>query len=183
MPNKSPLESVLFSREQLAARVAEMGADISRELKAAGVNEVTLLAVADGAWLFAADLMRTLTVPVRFQSVKLTSYGAGLNTSGKVTLLGPAPAVAGRHVLVVEDILDTGLTLNALKSMLETGGAASVRTAVLLDKPSGRRLPYSAEHVGFRCPDAFVVGYGLDFAGLYRNLPDIGELRRDLRPA
>jgi hypoxanthine phosphoribosyltransferase len=175
-PADSPLQTILFPREQIAARVAELGARIAEDTARAGIDEIALVAVADGALPFAADLMRALPGRVHFQSVKMSSYAGGTTTSGEVALVGPAPAVAGRHVLVVEDILDTGLTLTALHALLIRGGAASIRTAVLLDKPTGRRRPYRAEYVGFTCPDAFVVGYGLDFDGLYRNLPDIGDL-------
>lgn len=170
-----PSPAVLFSRARIAARVAEMGAAITAELTAAGVREVTLLAVADGAWVFAADLMRAMPMPVRVAGVKLASYGAGVRSSGRVTLVGPAPEVRGRHVLIVEDILDTGLTLRSLLAMPEMAEAASVRIAVLLEK-QGRHHGVRAGHVGFACPDAFAVGYGLDFDGLYRNLPDIVAL-------
>ncbi len=180
---ESPLASVLFPAARIASRVRELADDIARETDLAGIDELTAVVVADGALMFAADLLRALPRPVRFQSVKMSSYGGATHSSGVARLIGPAPEVNGRHVLIVEDILDTGLTLNALHALLLAGGAASVRTAVLLDKPAGRRSPYAADHVGFICPDAFVVGYGLDFDGRYRNLPEIGELRRELRPA
>lgn len=182
MPNHpSPVTTVLFSAERIAERVGELAAAITAETRRNGLDEITAVAVADGALVFAADLLRGIPLPVRFRSVKMSSYGGLTHSTGEARLVGPAPDVRGRHVLLIEDILDTGLTLTALRRLMEEGGAASVRTVVLLDKPSGRRVPYTADHVGFLCPDAFVVGYGLDYDGLYRNLPVIGELRHDLR--
>lgn len=178
----NPLESVLFSRERIATRVRALGAEIAADCAKAGVRELTVVAVADGALMFAADLLRALPLPVRFSSVRVSAYGDGMKPRERADILGVLPELDGAHVLVVEDILDTGLTLNALAMALRERNPASLRTAVLLDKPTGRKRPYHAEYVGFECPDAFVVGYGLDFAGRYRNLPDIGVLRRELRP-
>lgn len=180
-PADAPLESILFHADQIAARVRELAEMITEDVRRDELGELAVVVVADGAIVFAADLIRAIPAPLRLHTVKMNSYGARLTSSGEVRLIGPAPEVRGRDVLIVEDILDTGLTLGTLRTLLVDAGATSVRTAVLLDKPSGRRRPYSAEYVGFTCPDAFVVGYGLDFDGLYRNLPHIGELRRDLR--
>lgn len=180
-PDASPVTSVLFSAERIAARIGELAAAIASDARRGGHRDITAVVVADGALIFAADLLRALPMPVRFRSVKMSSYGGLTHSSGRVELVGPAPDVRGQHVLILEDILDTGLTLTALHRLLTDGGAASLRTAVLLDKPSGRLTPYAAEYVGFHCPDAFVVGYGLDHNGLYRNLPMIGELRHELR--
>lgn len=177
----SPLSSVLFARERIARRVEAMGREITALYAREGVREVTVVAVADGAFVFAADLLRAMPLDVRFSSVRVSAYGEGMTPRASADILGPAPRVAGAHVLVVEDILDTGLTLGALTATLRAGDPASLRTAVLLDKPSGRRRPFTADFVGFECPDEFVVGYGLDFAGRYRNLPDIGVLRPELR--
>jgi hypoxanthine phosphoribosyltransferase len=179
----SPLESIVFRREVIAARVGELAASIVVDAARAGVGELTVVAVADGALMFAADLLRELPLPVRFSSLRVSAYGDGMTPRDRAEILGTPQGIAGAHVLIVEDILDTGLTLNALSAALREHNPASLRTAVLLDKPAGRKLPYHAEYVGFKCPDAFVVGYGLDFAGRYRNLPDIGVLRRELRPA
>ena len=176
-----PLESVLFSRERIATRVRALGAEIAADCAKGGVSELTVVAVADGALMFAADLLRELPMTVRFYSVRVSAYGAGMKPREKADILGPLPSLTGAHVLVVEDILDTGLTLNALAETLREQNPLSLRTAVLLDKPSGRKKPFRVEYVGFVCPDAFVVGYGLDFAGRYRNLPEIGVLRRELQ--
>lgn len=178
-----PLESVIFRRETIAARVTALGANVAADAARAGVAELTVVAVADGALMFAADLLRALPLSVCFFSVRVSAYGDGMQPRERADILGVLPELGGAHVLVVEDILDTGLTLNALASALRERNPASVRTAVLLDKPTGRKRPYHAEYVGFECPDEFVVGYGLDFAGRYRNLPDIGVLRRELRPS
>lgn len=177
-----PLESVLFSRDVLAARVAELGRRIAADTLAAGIPELTVVAVADGALMFAADLLRELPFSIRFASVRVSTYGDGMRPRATAEILGPLPALTGAHVLIVEDILDSGITLNALEAKLREQNPLSLRTAVLLDKASGRRVPYDAGYVGFDCPDEFVVGYGLDFAGRYRNLPHIGVLRRELRP-
>ncbi len=181
----SPLSSVIFSRERIALCVERMGREIAVHYAQAGVREITLVAVADGALMFAADLMRALPESpiVRFVSVRVSAYGEGMTPREKADILGPLPDLAGAHTLIVEDILDTGLTLGALTAALREKGPASLRTAVLLDKPTGRRRPFEADHVGFVCPDEFVVGYGLDFAGRYRNLADIGVLRHELRDA
>lgn len=177
----SPLESVLFSREQISGRVRELADDIAAMCRKEKIGEITVVAVADGALVFAADLMRELAVPVRFASVRTSCYGLGTTAGEHAEILGPLPEIAGEHVLVVEDILDTGLTLNALRARLRECAPASLRFAVLLDKPAGRRTPFTPDFAGFGCPDAFVVGYGLDFAGRYRNLRDIGVLKKELR--
>jgi len=178
----SPLESVLFPRDRIAARVGEMAEAIAAMCRKERIDELTVVAVADGAIVFAADLMRALPLPVRFATVRVSAYGAGTTPGERAEILGPVPALRGDHVLIVEDILDSGLTLNTLRVRLRDGGPASLRSAVLLDKPSGRRTPFTPDFTGFFCPDAFVVGYGMDAAGRYRNLPDIGILRPELRP-
>lgn len=176
-----PLDSVIFTREAIAARVRALAAEITRDCARAGIAELTVVAVADGALMFAADLIRELPMRVSFSSVRVSTYGAGVKAREIAEILGPIPTIAGADVLVVEDILDSGTTLNALFAKLREQHPVSLRTAVLLDKPTGRTLPFVAEYTGFVCPDAFVVGYGLDFAGRYRNLPDIGVLKKELR--
>lgn len=178
----SPLESVLFSREVIASRVKSMAEDIAAMCRRDKIGELTLVSVVDGAVVFASDLMRELPLPVRFSTVRVSAYGDGMKPRACADIIGPIPRLGGEHVLVVEDILDSGLTLNALRVRLREASPASLRFAVLLDKPSGRRTPFTPDFTGFECPDAFVIGYGMDFAGRYRNLPDIGVLRADLRP-
>ena len=181
-PRARPLECVLFPREVVAARVKALAAEIAETCRKERAEELTLVAVADGALVFAADLMRELSVPVRFVSVRVSAYGDGVTPGERAEIVGPIPELAGEHTLVVEDILDSGLTLNALRVRLRERNPASLRSVVLLDKPSGRKTPFTPDFTGFTCPDAFVVGYGMDFAGRYRNLPDIGVLRKELRP-
>lgn len=177
----TPLESVIFSRADIAARVKSLAAGIATDCARAGIDELTVVAVADGALMFAADLLRELPMRVSFSSVRVSTYGAGMKARDTAEIIGPLPVIDGAHVLVVEDILDSGTTLNALFAKLREQNPLSLRAAVLLDKPTGRTRPFVAEYVGFICPDAFVVGYGLDFAGRYRNLPDIGVLRKQLQ--
>lgn len=131
-----------------------------------------------GAFVFAADLLRHVDIEgLTVDCVRASSYGAGTETSGSVVLSGLTTDVAGRHVLLVEDIVDTGLTLAKLKAKMAELGAASVAVVTLLNKPSRRVNSEVPDYVGFECPDAFVVGYGLDYAGKYRELPFVGVLR------
>lgn len=170
---------VLLSADAIAARVRTLGAQIARDHRArAGEDEeLVLVCVLKGAFVFAADLARALDVPLRVEFLGVQSYGEATASSGDVRLtLDLGHSIAGKHVLLVEDIVDTGLTLSYLLGMLRARGPASLTTCALLDKPSRRRVEGGADHVGFAIGDVFVVGYGLDHAGLYRNLPYIGVL-------
>jgi hypoxanthine phosphoribosyltransferase len=170
MPTEGLTE--LISAEKIAARVAEMGTEISRDL--AGIDELTVLCVLKGAFIFAADLVRHLTLPCRIEFIRASSYGTHRASSGKVMLdLHRDPHVEGKHVLLVEDILDTGLTVTRILEELRGHNPASLRVCTLLDKPSARTTPVSADYTGFTIPDVYVVGYGLDAAGRYRELPYI----------
>ena len=150
--------------------------------KAAGivstvVGGVHMVGVLKGAFVFMADLVRRLDLPVTIDFLALSSYAAGTTTSGEVKLLKDLDvALAGRHVIVVEDIVDTGLTLSYLHEILRARGPASLRTACLLSKPSRRKVGVAVEYIGFTIEDRFVVGYGLDYAEQYRHLPYIGAL-------
>jgi hypoxanthine phosphoribosyltransferase len=131
-----------------------------------------------GAFVFAADLLRHVNIDgLTVDCVRASSYGEGMESSGSVVLSGLTTDVVGRHVLLVEDIVDTGLTLAKLKAKLAEMGAASVAVVTLLNKQSRRTNDMVPDYVGFECPDAFVVGYGLDYAGKYRELPFVGVLR------
>lgn len=178
-----PLERVLFSREAIALRVAAMARAIQADAEAAGAGEITVIAVADGGLMFASDLIRELRMSVRFVSVKVSAYGDGMTPRDEAVVTGAPECIRDEYTLVVEDILDSGVTLDSLCRVLRAGAPSALRTAVLLDKPTGRRREFVADYTGFVCPDAFVVGYGLDLAGRYRNLPDIGVLRRALQPS
>ena len=169
------IESVIISEEQIAERVRELGAAISRDY--AG-QTVLLVAVLRGAALFIADLSRAVDVPVELDFMAVSSYGSSTKSSGVVRILKDLDEqIEGRHVLVVEDILDTGLTLKYLLKNLASRKPASLEVVTLLSKEGKQRVPISCKYIGFSVPDEFVVGYGLDFAERYRNLPYIGVLK------
>jgi len=165
-----PRLDLLFSAEIIARRVAELGARIDAEY---GQRPLVLIGVLKGSFMFMADLIRHLHCPVRIEFIGTKSY-AGTSTSGEVQLTKDLDKpIEGEDVLLVEDIVDTGLTLNYLRQMLAQRGPASLRTVVFLDKPSRRRIEVLADYVGFVIEDRFVVGYGLDFEQRYRNLKDV----------
>src|SRR5271167_3396006 len=172
---------VLISRDAIAKRVVEMGAEISRDF--AG-QAVIFVGVLKGAAIFLADLARHVELDATFDFIGVSSYGnrpspaqelkSGWDSTGEVRLLKDVDqSMKDRNVILVEDILDTGLTLTYLKKMLLAHQPRALRIAALLDKPSRRKQPIQADYVGFSIPDEFVVGYGLDYAEKYRNLPDI----------
>jgi len=165
---------VLFTADQIARRVAELAADVRRD-HAGG--PLTILAVLHGAAVFVNDLVKHLDGEVTVKLVEASSYGDGTASSGRVALNGCGRLdLAGRDVLIVDDIADTGHTLAAVRRAVEAMGPRSVRTCVLLDKPSRRRVEVAIDYRGFEVPDVFVVGYGLDHAGRYRDLPHIARL-------
>jgi hypoxanthine phosphoribosyltransferase len=166
-PNLEPL----FTAEQIQTRVAELGAEIARDYK--GQNPL-LVGVLKGACLFLSDLVRAIDLPIGIEFMAISSYGAEMRSSGEVRIVKDLDVpVEGRDILVVEDIVDTGLTLSYLLSSLRARGAKSVKLAALLDKWERREREVPIDYLGFPIPDAFVVGYGLDFAERYRNLPFI----------
>jgi hypoxanthine phosphoribosyltransferase len=159
----------LIDRKAIAQRVRELGAEITHDLHG---TTPCLVPVMDGGMVFAADLMREIPLPVLLRPVKASSYGYGTSSTGRVTLPWGLPEeVKGRSIVLIDDILDTGLTLQVLREQLLEAGASDVKTCVLLRKASASHR--SADYVGFDIPDHFVIGYGLDLAGLHRNLPDI----------
>ena len=169
------VEEILLDADTIAARVAELGAQLSADY--ADRNPV-LLSVLKGALVFLADLMRTMEIPSSIDLMELSSYGEGTESSGQVRILKDLSSpIEGRDVIVVEDIIDTGLTLNYLLRYLAERHPASVRICCLLDKPARRLADLEIDYRGFTIPDRFVVGYGLDFNERYRNLPYIGVLR------
>jgi len=162
---------VLYSRQQIAERVAEMGAQITRDLNG---EKLVMVGVLKGAAPFLADLARAVAVDATFDFVATSSYGAGQRISGAVKLLKDLDhPIEGKNVLVVEDILDTGLTLSYLRNFFLRQHPKTLRIATLLDKPSRRIEQIEADYVGFSIPNLFVIGYGMDYAERYRNLPDI----------
>lgn len=174
MEKNQDIKEVLISEEQLAAKVAELGAAISRDYQG---KKLIILGVLKGSVVFMADLLRQITVPVEMDFMAVSSYGSGTKTSGVVKILKDLDRlIQGYHVLIVEDILDSGMTLSYLTELLRDRSPASIRIATLLDKPERRKVDIKPDYVGFQIPDEFVVGYGLDYAELYRNLPYVGVL-------
>ena len=171
----NPNLEVLIPTEEITKRISELGAEIARDY--AGRNPL-LIGVLKGACLFLSDLMRAADIPLNVEFIAISSYGAEMRTSGEVRILKDLDvAIEGRHILVVEDIVDTGLTLSYLLANLKSRGAESVKLAALLDKYERREKEVPIDYLGFKIPDKFVVGYGLDFAERYRNLPFIAVLK------
>jgi hypoxanthine phosphoribosyltransferase len=171
----NPNLEVLISEEQLQSRIKELGAAIAGDY--AGRNPL-LIGVLKGACLFMSDLMRAIDIKLGIEFMAISSYGMSTRTSGEVRILKDLGLpVEGRDILVVEDIVDTGLTLSYLLANLKSRGAASVKLVALLDKVDRREREVPIDYVGFQIPDHFVVGYGLDFAERYRNLPFIAALK------
>jgi hypoxanthine phosphoribosyltransferase len=171
----NPNLEVLLSQEQLQTRIKELGAEITRDYT--GLNPL-LIGVLKGACFFLSDLMRSIDARLGVEFMAISSYGSSTRTSGEVRIMKDLDVpVEGRHILVVEDIVDTGLTLSYLLANLESRGAASVKLAALLDKFERREKDVKIDYLGFQIPDAFVVGYGLDYAERYRNLPFIAVLK------
>jgi hypoxanthine phosphoribosyltransferase len=162
---------VLFSKEIIDGRVKELAGEISRDY--AG-REPLVVGILNGAFVFMADLIRALDIRCRIDFVRIASYGAGSVTSGEIRIGKDLETpIAGRDVLIVEDIVDTGLTLSRLVEILRSRQPASLKVCTLLDKREKRRVPFTADYVGFSIPDRFVVGYGLDYDEGFRYLPDV----------
>lgn len=165
---------MLVDRETIAAAVRRVAEGVLDDLHA---PELTVMAVLNGALIFTADLVRHLDVPLRIETVRAKSYRGAGTAAGALTLrMDDVTRLAGRHVLLVDDILDTGRTMQRLRAEVAAQEPASVRIAVLLDKPSRRAVDIEADYVGIELPDVFVVGYGLDFDERWRNLPDVHAL-------
>lgn len=166
------LNEVLFTREQIAERVKELAEVVSRDYE--GKNPL-VVGILKGSIMFTVDLLKELSIDAEVDFMDVTSYGYGISSSGEVRILKDLSTVAhGRDILIVEDIIDTGNTLLYLKKLLTGRQAHSVKIISLLDKPSGRKVDIDADYVGFEVPDAFIVGYGIDYAERYRQLPYIG---------
>jgi hypoxanthine phosphoribosyltransferase len=173
------IQEVLFSTEELQVKVNELGALISKDY--AATKEILMVGILRGAVIFMADLARNIDMPVALDFMAVSSYGSSASTSGEVRILKDLDErVEGRHVLVVEDIIDSGLTLSYLIEIIKSRNPASVKLCTLLSKPGRRKVEVPVDYIGFNIPDAFVVGYGLDYAGKYRNLPFVGVLRPEV---
>ncbi len=174
-PMQADVEEILLSEEQLQQRVAELGARLAADY--AGRTPV-LVSVLKGSIIFLADLIRSTPIPLSLDLMEVSSYGSGTETSGQVRILKDlSSSIEGRDVVVVEDIIDTGLTLNYLLRYLGERHPSSIRICCLLDKPARRLADIEIAYRGFTIPDRFVVGYGLDYDERYRNLPFVGVLR------
>lgn len=172
------LKSILLSEEQIAAKVLELGQQISKDYVG---KDLLLLSVLKGSVVFMADLMRTITIPVEIDFMAVSSYGSSTKSSGVVRIMKDIDIeLKGKDILIVEDILDSGMTLSYLKELLNGRNPSSIRVVTLCDKPSRRTADIQADYVGFEVPDEFIVGYGLDYAEHYRNLPVIGVLKREI---
>ena len=179
IPDMHPdLAYVMLTEEDIHRKVVEMGRQIAADYE--GKNPI-LVGILKGAVLFTSDLFRALEIPASIDFMAVSSYGASTKSSGVTRILKDLDqGVEGRHLLLVEDIVDTGLTLRYLREYLGGRDPASLRVAVFLDKPSRRKVEVQVDYVGFEIPDEFVVGYGLDFAERYRNLPYIGVLKPEM---
>ena len=172
------IQEVLFSEEQLKARVKELGQQIQQDY--AG-KEIMLIAVLRGSFVFMADRCRAIDLPCTLDFMSVSSYGKGTSSSGQVQITKDlSEDISDRHIIVVEDILDSGNTRSYLLKVLENRHPASIRLCTLLDKPDRRVKQVDVHYCGFTIPDAFVVGYGLDYAEMYRNLPYIGILKPEV---
>ena len=171
---KEDVLRVLLSEDEIREKVRELGGKITADYKNSNLMLVTVL---KGAVVFLADLMRQIDVPAEIDFMVVSSYGSGVKSSGVVKIVKDLDVpLAGKDILIVEDILDSGLTLSYIKELLESRGPRSIRIATLLDKPSRRKVDLQADYIGFSVPDEFVIGYGLVYDEKYRNLPDIGVL-------
>ena len=172
------VQEILYSKEQLSAIVERLGKQISADYQG---KDLMLISVLKGSLVFMSDLMRNITIPCSIDFLSVSSYGSGTATSGQVQILKDLDtSVEGKHLLIVEDILDSGVTLSFLLKTLQSRNPASIRLCTLLDKPERRRVQVFADYVGTTVPDAFIVGYGLDYAEKYRNIPYIGILKPEI---
>ena len=172
------LERVLFDEATILSRLDELAARISEDYRE---RELTVIAVLNGSLIFMADLLRRIPLPLKLDCLSVASYHGGTKSTGEVVFKQVLlPEVAGRHILILDDILDSGLTLNAIRRKLEEANPLSIKVCVLLEKQIERTAPVDADYIGFEIGNEFVVGYGLDYMERYRNLPCIGVLRKEL---
>lgn len=170
------IKEILISEEEIKAKLKELGKRITEDYK--GVDNVLLVGVLKGAVLFIADLIRHIDLPLEIDFMAVSSYGASTESSGVVRILKDLEqTIQGKNILIVEDIIDSGLTLSYLYNLLKSRKPADIKICTLLDKPSRRKIDIKVDYVGFEIPDYFVVGYGLDYNEKYRNLPFIGVLK------
>lgn len=170
------ISKILFASDQIKQRVGQMARQINSDYKDLG--EIIVIGVLKGAVIFYSDLVRLLNVPISFDFIQVGSYGAGKGSSGEIRVIKDIEKnISGKHVLIIEDIIDTGFTLDWLIRKIKDKNPASIKIAVLLDKKSKRKIPVKVDYSGFEAPDEFVVGYGLDHDDKYRELPYIGVFK------
>ncbi|MCL1963472.1 MAG: hypoxanthine phosphoribosyltransferase [Firmicutes bacterium] len=175
------LDKLLLCSGEIAKRVCALGREITRDY---GGRDLVCVCILKGASLFFSDMIRSIDLPLSVDFMAISSYGSATKSSGVVRILKDLDKdIVGRDVLIIEDIIDTGLTLSFLMENLKARGAASLRVLTLLDKPSRRKVELAPDYRGFEIEDCFVVGYGLDYDERYRNLPDIGVLRPEVYSA
>ncbi|WP_350454168.1 hypoxanthine phosphoribosyltransferase [Slackia heliotrinireducens] len=182
------VERILFSEDDIQARVKEMGARITEDYAQVaydktpdGLPSVLVLSVLRGAAIFMTDLVRAIDLPLETEYMVVSSYGAGTTSSGVVRILKDiTSSVEGRHVIIAEDVLDSGLTLKSLIRIIESRNPASVKVAAMIRKENPKQADIELAYTGFECPNEFIVGYGLDYAENYRNLPYIGVLKPEV---
>ncbi len=175
---KDPIKEVLVSEEDIKKRVAELGKEISEVYRG---KELILVGILKGAVIFLSDLSRAIDMPVFIDFMAVSSYGKSSVSTGEVRIMKDLDfSVEGKDVLIVEDIIDTGMTMNYLKEILTKRGASSVRVCSLLDKPERRTVGVKIDFLGFEIPDEFAVGYGLDFNEMFRNYPFVGALKEEV---
>lgn len=162
---------IVFSNEEIQAKIVEMGKQITKEYEGESILVVSLL---KGSFIFTADLVRSIDVPVQIEFMTTSSYGDGEESTGKVNIVSDLNTnIEGRHVLIVDDIMDSGLTMQVIANHLKSFNPKTVKTCVLLDKPERRKVDMTPDYCGFVIPDLFIVGYGLNYGDFYRNIPYI----------
>ena len=172
------LEKTLISEEQLKTRISELAKQIEKDYE--GKSPV-IVGVLKGSVMFYTDLGRQIDLPLTVDFMSISSYGAGVNSTGEVKIIKDIDGkIGGKDVIIVEDIVDSGYSMNCLLKLFATRSPKSVRVCALLDKPSRREIPVPIDYTGFQVANEFVVGYGLDYAGLYRNIPFIGVLKKEV---
>lgn len=172
------IERVMLSEEQIAKRIGELAKEISRDYEG---KTPLMVAILKGSVMFFADLTRRITIPIKMDFMAISSYGNAAKSSGEVKMIKDLDGkIEGKDIIIVEDIIDSGYTMRYLRNMLLARNPASIKICALLDKPSRRETEVKIDYKGFEVEDEFVVGYGLDYAGLYRNIPYIGILKREI---
>ncbi len=172
------LEKTLISEEEIKARVSELAKQIEKDYEG---KAPTMIGVLKGSIMFYTDLVRQINLPLTVDFMSISSYGAGVNSTGEVKIIKDIDGkIGGKDVIIVEDIIDSGYSMNCLLKLFATRSPKSVKVCALLDKPSRREIPVQIDYTGFQVANEFVVGYGLDYAGLYRNIPFIGVLKKEV---